>query len=473
MITRPEFDRFASPNERRAIIREDLGVYHAVVVAAIYDFPKQTQIDSPATFFYPVEKCIERHPFLCVSIKDTHTEKPFYERVHVIDLENHVSIETSKLPSDNLLAVEHMVATILDRPFSPGNPPWRVVVVPLESTRCLVAFGFSHGIGDGPTGTAFHRTFLKACGNWTSIQSPASRMVETPSRQLPHPFDTPERLPISWSYLLAPLLKSLLPRFIASLLGLSVSVSTMDANTWAGSPVLNTPTGSHSKIKVREIEGSHLEKARSVARKHDAKLTGTIHQLILRALDKAVQNPAITRFVSQTPINMRRSIGISDDEMGNFISGCYMVHERVDSSQPLSEANWAEARIATRKLAECAATLQDQPVGLLRYVSNIRNWTLGKLGQGRDCSFEVSNVGVFDIIEDGVNPQARLEKMIFAQPGHVLSAPLCFNFVSVKGGSMIYTMTWQVGALGVPCDEEDQFVEEICSALDAEFGRIE
>lgn len=449
-----------------------------MVVGAVYEFPKEALVDSPSTFFQPLRRCIETCPHLCVVVRDAHTEKPFFDRVPHIDLEDHVSIVKNNSPSEELLAIENALAAILDEPFPSGIPPWKIVVLPLQSSRCFVAFAYSHAIGDGPTGAALHRKFLTACNDSSRMNIPAMQVVKTPDMQLPGPFDTAERLPISWVYLLAPLIISLLPTLITKLFGLQATVSTTNANTWTGSLISNDPQGSRNMIKVREIDAVHLEKALVMAREHDAKLTGTLHQLIVRALSKTIPNPNITNFVSQTPINMRRSIGISNEEMGNFYSGNYMVYPRLDSSTPFSQESWESARLATRKLAESASTLQDQPIGLLRYLPSIRKWTLEKLGRERDCSFELSNIGTVDGSQrDTFNVdeshQIRLMKMVFAQPGHITGPPLCFNIVSVRGGSLVYTITWQVGALGVPDGDEERFVDDICSTLATDFENIQ
>lgn len=173
---------------------------------------------------------------------------------------------------------------------------------------------------------------------------------------------------------------------------------------------------------------------------------------------------------------MRQAIGVSSNVMGNFVSGCYINYPRVDPFRPIADEDWKSASSATQRLAESAATLQDQPIGLLRYIPRMRKWTLEKLGQKRECSFEVSNVGVLDNHRDlpsDEEPKTRITGIFFAQPGHILSTPLAFNLASLKGGSFVYTVTWQPGALGVPEDGEDALVEEICSSIDAGFGMLE
>ena len=124
----------------------------------------------------------------------------------------------------------------------------------------------------------------------------------------------------------------------------------------------------------------------------------------------------------------------------------------------------------TKKLAECAVTLQDQAIGLLRYIPSIKKWTLGKIGSLRDSSYEVSNLLVFD--GSGEGNQCRITNMVFAQPASPPSAPLVFNFVSVKGGSLMCAITWQEGALGIPLEKEKAFVDEICSSMRTDFENL-
>ncbi|RDW85968.1 hypothetical protein BP5796_04293 [Coleophoma crateriformis] len=341
--------------------------------------------------------------------------------------------------NDQMAAIERLLSQQLDLPFTRAIPPWRIVVLPLGPRQCFVAFAFSHMIGDGPTGTAFHRTFLEACRSIPDLQSSVSQMIRTPVRPLPPPFDTPERLPISWSFLLAPLIASMLPHFIVKLLGLPLGASPVDEGTWTGSPIAYDPRTSHSKIKLCEIEAALLKNALYVSRKHDAKFTSTLQQLVTRALSKAITNPDITNFVSQTTINMRRSI-----------------------------EEWEAARSSTQAFATRASSLQDQVVGLLRYLPSIRKWTLAKIGQQRDSSYEISNVGAMDIGQDkstGHMGQASITKMVFAQPGHIAGNPIAFNIASVKGGSLMCTVTWSAGALGITENDEEWFVDQLCSSL--------
>ncbi|KAF4981259.1 hypothetical protein FZEAL_2885 [Fusarium zealandicum] len=472
MADKAEFLRFASPNEMRTIAREDAGYYHAVIIGAVYEL-RDLDIKSRSSYFHPLRRCIETHPFFSVTVGDKDTDKAFYQRVASVNLEDHISIiDDPAVSTDPLGAIGKSLEPELDLPFLAGIPPWRIVVLPLQPSQCFIAFSFSHMIGDGPTGVAFHKTFLAGCRE--TPESKPSSVITPPANPLSAPFDTPERLPISWSFLLAPFIANFIPHFIVKLLGLRVSGSSVDEGTWTGAPMFFDPETYQNKLRIREVEAPLLENAVQASRDHDAKLTGTIHNLIARALSKAIPAPNITNFVSQTAINMRRSIGISNDVTGNFASGCYVAYPRSNATGPLTEEEWASASSSTKEFATSAHKLEDQAIGLLRYLPSIRKWTLTKLGKQRDSSFDMSNVGSFDASEGASTAdqeQARITKMVFSQPGQVISCPIAFNFVAVKGGSLVYTVTWQPGALGlgVSEEEEEKVVEEVCSTLQQGF----
>ncbi|KAL7917119.1 hypothetical protein ACQKWADRAFT_326385 [Trichoderma austrokoningii] len=467
MAGHKQFLRFASCNEQRSISREDLGFYHAVIVGALYELDDDVDAYSPSSYYRPLRQCIEEHAYLRVAIGDTHTDKAFYHHVLNIHMEQHIVIADCITFSDDLNGMQKILADDLDKPFPRGLPPWRITVLPL-TTGCFIAFSYSHSIGDGWTGAIFHHTLLDAFRKCLMSSRSVDPMVKIPLKPLSLPFDTPERLPISWSYLLAPLVAMILPTFITKLLGLRISASVVNPSTWTGSLARFDSEAHRTKVVVYEVESRILGSAICAARNHDAKLTATFHGIVSRALSRAIPNHKYTSFVSLTALNMRKSIGIPFDEMGNFVSGLYMIHPRDDTSGHLSDNYWAAARTNTNKLLVAASTLSDQPIGLLRYLPSIRNWLAGKLGKQRDSSYEVSNIGSFDAENNSSNDSertTRITKMVFAQPGHVDSSAMAFNLAGVKGGSLTYSVTWQQGALGIVEDNEECFVHSICAII--------
>jgi hypothetical protein len=423
-------------------------------------------------FHAAIKSCVDEHPFLSVQIanRDAESPKPSYQRAPTIYIDNDHLVLMEETADDS--ALESIVEKLLHVEWwDRASPPWSIWIIPLKADRAhqkrvFVAFVYSHALGDGISGLAFHRTFLNSLTHKHSAQEIESS--HAPKTPLPGPFDTSSRLPISWSFLLAPFLAVYMPKFITNLLGLRAAASTIDSGTWLGPPVFfNATQTEQTRIKMITIESKTLKNILQACRKNQAKLTGTLHQMIVQALKIKMPQPSITNFASQTAVNMRRSIGASEDEMGLFVSGYYEVHQKENITEIGSEDFWQAARRTTMELAKCAATLEDQPIGLLRFLPSISSWTQGKLGQKRDGSYEISNLGDFKPGQcaDMANTKVRISKMVFAQPANVIGAPMTFNFVSVQGGCLVCTVSWQNGALGLDNEQERSFVNDICVSI--------
>jgi hypothetical protein len=101
---------------------------------------------------------------------------------------------------------------------------------------------------------------------------------------------------------------------------------------------------------------------------------------------------------------------------------------------------------------------------------------VGKLGQQRDGLYDVSNVGAFSDVQGYSKSESRrceLTKMVFSHSTSPIAEPLVFSAVSVKGGSLIFSVGWKPGASGVHEASEDEFVEGICASLRESFKTLE
>ena len=309
-------------------------------------------------------------------------------------------------------------------------------------------------------GIAFHRTFLRGMQE-NRIDN--DFMVRPKRKCIADAIDIPGRLPITWSYMLSPLLGAYLPTSVASLFGFKATTSETREGTWTGAKVF-VPEEYQTKVHLFSVDEMTLAKALLACRKNSAKLTGLLHQLIINAL--AANLPSnIDSLGSGTAINMRNTINVSQDTMGMFVTGDYDFHH-VDNrtSSPSQETIWGNAREKTEKLAARAKDLVDQPIGLLRYLTNMRGWFVSKVGQPRESSYEISNLLSFKPIEEG-NRECKIEEMVFCQPMNVYGPPLVFNVVSVQNGPLNVVVSWQPGALGLDSVDEKDFVREVCESV--------
>ncbi|ORY02750.1 hypothetical protein BCR34DRAFT_79308 [Clohesyomyces aquaticus] len=447
--------RAASPYERRLAIREELGFYNAAALGAIYEFADSAfDVSSAHSFVQPLKRCIDKYAYMGVVLKGKHTESPVWEGVPNIKLNDHITIHHQAAGgADERTLIENALPGIVDAKFTGPSPPWRLVVLPLspkeDKPRCFIAFAISHSIGDGGAGLAFHHTFLEALRRSKGTDDDFNVVV--PDRQLPEPFDTPERLPVS-------------PDFLRSVMTSSV----VGDGTWTGSKVfLDEQEGLHTKIRVLEIDSRLVDAALRVARSRDTKLTPTIHQVIVRALSKVVTDGDVTNFASQTAIDLRGANGVGL-EWGIYVSGHAASHARVDTSGPVSDEMWQSASSLSRKLGQLTGKLDNQMIGLLRFIPSQKDSMASKLGTTREGSYALSNMLAID--GGAADESCRITKMVVATSAAVPSAPLSFCIISVKGGSMVCTVSWQPGALGCPVDKEYSFVDEICSSMEADFA---
>lgn len=430
------------------------------MVGGIYEFSESANLKSPSTYAHALRCCIAQHPLLATIIEKAETNAPYFAFCPRLDLSHHIEIvDSENSPDGEIKSIERVLPSILDKPWPSLIPPWNIVVLPFSKKRCFVAFSFSHGLGDGMCGIAFHRTFLDALQE----QPVEKGFICIPERKQMNPaFDTPIKLPISWSFLLSPLLGAYLPRFLASLLGFSATRSIVTSGTWTGALIFASEEY-RTGVEVISIGGPAVEAALKACRTNGAKLTGFIHQLVITSLsDSLSHSQKFDSVVAGTAINLRGSVGITNDEMGLFVSGLYDAHalETVNLDKA-SEFSWTKARAITDKLAEGSKTLNDQPIGLLRYLSDMRSWTLSKIGQARDCSYEISNLLAFkpsSFIEN-----CAVTEMVFCQPAAITGQPLTFNVVSTTGGPMNIAVSWQLGALNLGShDDEVDFVRKVC-----------
>jgi hypothetical protein len=428
------------------------------LVGGVYEFAQPTETGSVSVFLPAMRQCIERHAHLSARIIDMDTNAPGFEFCPRMDLSQHLEVLSHRSGSENS-AIEALLPGILDTKLPSGIPPWKIVVLPLSPRRCFITFAFSHGLGDGGTGMIFHRTFLEA------LQTPRTgdkngQLIYAPSRgDFGLQFDTKERLPISWSFLLSPLLGTYLPF-------LGFKASSVPDSAWTGSPMFEAGSTDRTRAKVLSVDTQTLDSTLKVCRAQGMKLTGLLHQFTLQALAELVPGQ-YRHFVGQTPIDLRRAGGFGVDEMGLFVGGATGVFTRSEIEGHGDQDSFEIAKSQTAELAAVAGRLKDQTIGLLRYLSDMRSWTSSKVGEKRDCSYEISNLGVFQAAF--ATPRVAIKDMFFAVPTDVTGDPLTLTVVSVAGGPLKIVVTWQPGALGNDVGDEVVFVEKLCQKIQGSF----
>lgn len=441
--------------------------------------------------YIPILKsCVATHPILSAAIRNEGSQNPEFVRPDHLDLRKHIAIAQPG-PVDSgdenedyeLALLKRVTLTTHDEMFRDVGtvPPWRVVILPVPASssdhskgqRVYVLFAYSHSHGDGRSGLNFHKTFLEGLDSeHDHDHDPIYKTTNLPP--LPPPFEEVCNLRISWSFLLAVLTGPYLPDRLRDWLGLRGLLAHPMPGTWLGTPMRYEENDFRTASEMLILPKKTVEGVIVACRAHGAKFTGLLNHVIVNVLSRVL--PFSGSFIGNIVVDLRHLVkGYTEDDMVNSVSSVVEVSARVDSSYDddgahikQQEAMWTAARKTATRLAARANTTSDQSIGLIKYVSNIRDWYTGQLGKDRSSSYEISNLVSFDPRRGSTVSQQKttwdIEQVFFSQPANVTGCPLNFQVVSRKGGGMVITINWQVGVLGV--DDEDIFVKDVAREIE-------
>ncbi|KAK5123184.1 hypothetical protein LTR85_003382 [Meristemomyces frigidus] len=476
------------------------GYYGYLVVAGLYQTSRKLPSPLSTAYFLPALKhCIDTHPILSAAIQGADTESPQFVRPSHLHLKRHVRVVDVRESADEEKVIRNAIVECHDR-FTHGGdliPPWDVTVMPLprhpksDGTKLCVLFSYSHSHGDGTAGLSFHHSFLRGLRQHAgTAQTDGASAYEPPDYPLLPAFATAVNLKISWSYLLGALFADRLPTFLRTALGLP-SLSAVTEDTWLGRPITHDPAHHHTGLETLVLANADVKGLLSACRAHDVRLTGLLHQLIVRVLSQSlpecckIDGPAPPAYdiVATTPLSIRHLApgwaSVTDMVMAvSATQELFPAGVNAAISDSADDALWSGSRETGAKLAAASSTLTDQPIGLLRYVSDVRSWLTDQLGNPRDCSYELSNIMMFDPEEAGPQEVAaeltgggwEVGNMYFSQPANVVGPPLTFSVVSRKGGALVVCLSWQVGVLGVK--DESAFATEVLASVESQIAEM-
>ncbi|RMY94759.1 hypothetical protein D0862_08897 [Hortaea werneckii] len=362
------------------------------------------------------------------------------------------------------------------------RPPWRAYVCPLRrpqerSTEILVGFSYSHAIADGKSGLLFHQSLRHALQETHNLPYDDEPAFSPPSvSELLPPLEKLASLNISWAFLLGPLIGEYCPPTLKRIFGVS---SGSHEDYWRGArarpPMPDRSRPIETALVHRQVTRANINKVLSLCRTREVKLTGLLIVLTSRALAYALQarNERSTLFKAETALDLRKCIPEARASMGNMASAVEdtILVDEGGRIGKLSDREWETAKNITLHLQQASSTLLDQPVGLLRYLSDFKGWTLKKAAQQPNCSFSVSNVGAFEHSEPQDSAAVKITDMIFSQSADGTGAPFNLNLASTKSdGTLNMVVTWWPGMLGV--ENEGRFMDDVCDRIVEELKAI-
>lgn len=463
-------------NERRCITRDVLGLYGSIVTVGTYG-SEESQYLSEDVIFKALKECIEQHPTWATIVQDSQAEIPQLARAPNIDLSRHLHLLEPTIDKDQEDTIQSLLERAHNDPLSDyeTRPQWRLYIAPDASSKIShVAFATSHVLADGMSGFVFHKTFLQALRDSPQLPFDADPILEPSVHEtLPPALEQAGNLSISWSFLIGPLVGEFCPPWIARMLGLSKD-NPEYSKPWCGAATRPTRKSTadalvQTAVHVTAVPPEILQSAIAACRKHNARVTSLLNHLLCRALARNLHSRGqeYRKFATETAIDLRRCLPVEyQQSMGNYASAVTETVEISHESLETGAIDWESIQASTKNLGERSSTLADQPTGLLKYLSNYREWTLKKASTPAEASFGMSNLGVFDGSSNTSDDSAAswtVTDMVFSQSADATGAPFNLNVASGKHGSLMLVVTWWPGMFGL--EDERLFVQDTMKAV--------
>ncbi|KAG8352434.1 hypothetical protein FVEN_g9493 [Fusarium venenatum] len=458
--------------------RHTLGQYRSACVTASFTFhnpngPSSLQGILPA-LEVSLQATIRQHPGLCYGISDELREEiPLFTHLRTIDLRDVLEV----LPSQRYNVPDTTMSEVLGRfhanLWCPDKPAWKVIVIehlidgPSTGlgtlSRLDIAFFAHHAIADGLSCIAFHSSLMD-------------------NLQLSLELVLPARWPLRLDETLS------IPPTVEECMDIAPcrcitcnGQSNLTQPVWAGGDISTTPqTNFESRVRIITFLPEAVCRILRKCKLARVTLTGLLHAYICTSLQRALKKEGINEdttlgFRSVTPFQIRKHTGVSDKDILNHISylTTYIPHDELDKTVACDANSDSEEK----HIVELARFFSDDIVTKVKQFPHGNNMA-GQLGQIRDTfqycksqggqkrqyTYELSNLGSIPNMSLPERSGIKIEKLVFTQCGFIAGPALGFNCVSVKGGPLTLSVTWQGGIV------QESIIESVIDELETRIG---
>lgn len=381
----------------------------------------------------------------------------------------------------------HILEAIGDRleqlwPDTASRPPWKLLVIPKESLASDeivldMVFASHHVLADGKSTTVFHKQLLQ------ELNSSSGPPPELKNHTLT--FDQPPVLAptegelikfiIGWLFLLKTLWAEFGPAWLKPM---------PPAEPWRGKVITLEP---HKlNLRLMAIEPKSVSNLVSACRAHGATLTAILHALVLASLARRVPSEVAPTFAGETPISLlplAQSAAGTEVDLSEMLTDLNTGTKTVWSADTVAnlrahlggaddsleeELIWplAAAWHAEMK-AKVASLPENDAVGLSAWVSDWQQWWEGKIGQQRDATWAISNIGSIKDVGSERPGGWRIQRSFFTQCVAVAGPGFNINVTGVEGGEVTLVMSWQDTIINT--EVVDGVVEDLSACIEA-FG---
>lgn len=455
--------------------RHHLGIYIAVGVSARYHHPSPTKHPRQDIFYSALASVVASQPALRVGILAEDTGNAQFSHVPSVDLRKHVEFREIRGGEGYNQRVASIQGSQQSQPWPDIGtcPPWRVIVVsPIDQPSDTsyeedVIFVFHHAISDGVGGKTFHQALLSALRSLTEPTTTAENpILDFPdSPKYPEPQEEIVPFTLSLLFTLGAFWDALAPTWLRA----------SPPKTWTGGHV-DFALSYVTLVTAVDFAPAVVESLIAACRAHKTTLTGLLHALVLASLSQRVADEDSTAggFSSTTPLSLRPYMSPTADP--SLKTSMRVLVSALDHKYPSTERSslrsaqgeeldgliWAAATRVKAELANRAATLPaDDPVALLTYVSDWKQFWHGKNGKQRGNTWEVSNVGT--IKNDTATATAKnvnIGRVFMTNGAMVTGAAIGIGVAGVAGGGVSVSVTRQ----------KDIVTEELAEGVAEDLG---
>lgn len=422
--------------ERYSTARHHIKFYYNASIAASYTLPESYTLPAKDYIYRACASIIQQHPVLSAFPVGEDTNETYFARLPEVDLDQPVSFQkrNSAFPGDGEkdIELEELLNVQHNTLFTAPLPHWRLcVLLDAESERCFTAaFVFHHGIADGTSAKAFHKTFLDALGTASDPSTETKRVVPAPSTPLLPNLEAVHPMTVTIPYMLSVLFKHKV-------------YDWRNPGLFTGSEI-RMPSKTNMRHMV--IPKSISTAFKQSCRQNKTTITAALQVIIARGLFAQLPETA-TELQCNGAVSCRRWLPdiITDDSIGVWIQDYKETYAR---STTLGDYfPWDEA-MRSRKSIEDALSMQGKNASpnMLKYINNFHEELfMSSIGKPRKATYEISNVGFISPESDSSKPQ--IGRMFFSQSVSVTGCATEVSVVMGGDGCLVMAFCWQEGVL--------------------------
>lgn len=466
-----------------------LDQYRGTVLACRYAIPPRL---APAELRTQLEEAVKvavvgvvmRHPMLQVGMMDVTSKTPSWIQLQNLDLTKHLTWHYIEDNDDFDQTVQETFRIKLDErfaDFSIKQPGWWITVIRQGNNPTMeVLLTWDQSQFDAIGAKVFHEDLTemlnaeKGAYERNDLDGNILKLPQ-PAALLPIPIESLTSLPVDVKFLIKSVWEEVRPRFL-----------NRDASQAAWCPIRSSPYKTQYRFFC--IDQTSLRAVLALCRKNKTTITALIHGLALIAFSSHLNAKAAPAFQSSTIMDHRRNLPSApkdvpwvsyDRAVANYVTQAFHKYdarlvkriraklasnagEGKELSADLQRELWAVSARSRREIVgRLEAGLQNDLVGVFKYVTDWQQTMSDLANRKRQLSWLVTNIGVMDgsaskgksktTTQSPTNGDTKpadevqkwsIERAQFGLSAEIPAAAIEFAVVSAAGGGMCVSATW-------------------------------